>query len=162
MRKLRKDAGDRAGFCYYKYPLASTPGQYLPGLVILDKEYGVLAIDSWDWTLEDIQGANDTSWTVSGEKHDSPILRLEDYQFSLFPRYQKYRELRHRVSYNFKVLLPNVERADFIAKHPSLLRSILPISPLVTFSCRNYHTITNLAMKRSVGSLNVSSACVNG
>ena len=116
--RLREITQDRVGYCYYKYPLTSGSDHYIPSLTIIDKELGITAIDSHEWALADIQTVSEATWTVSGQPVDSPLLRLDDYQFNLLPRYHKHRELRGKLSFAAFMVLPSVNRSDFAIKFP--------------------------------------------
>lgn len=114
--RFKKLAAARTGYFYYKYPLASGMDNYLPGICILDKEFGILTIDAFAYTIKQISKATDEIWEVDGSPVDSPLLRLQDYKYNLVPRYEKYRELRGKVAFNSIIVLPNIVKAEFEEK----------------------------------------------
>lgn len=137
--RLREIAKDRVGYCYYKYPLAGGIDNYLPSITILDKEYGICTLDSYEWTIDEITEITSDVWRIGGEEVDSPLLRLEDYRFSLLPRYEKYRELRgDKIQFASHVILPAIPRTEFVGRFPSVSAENILFSDYLTTDYRSF------------------------
>lgn len=118
--KLKIIAKDREGYCYYKYPIAGGIDQHLPDLVIVDKEYGIVSIDIYDFTIDIINDINDDKWVIGNADSDSLILKLDDYKENLNSKFQKYRDLRGKVAINTALIFSNIQEEDFNKKFPKI------------------------------------------
>jgi superfamily I DNA and RNA helicase len=117
---LRELAHERPGRCFYKYPLWDQAHQYVPDIVILDAEYGLLAIDVRGEQLHDIDNASSEVWTVCGTAQDSPLLLLEDFVEEMGSQFRSYRSLRRVTAENYFLCLPEVNRRAFQTRFPKL------------------------------------------
>jgi superfamily I DNA and RNA helicase len=116
--RVLTEASARSGRCFYKYPLWDQAHQYIPDIVVLDAEYGLLAIDVRPFQLSDINLVNDGQWTVGGSPQDSPLLNLEDFVEELGSQFRSYRALRRVTVQNFFICLPEINREAFRTKFP--------------------------------------------
>lgn len=110
----------REGRFFYKYPLWDQAHQYIPDLVLLDAQYGLLAIDVKGFQLNDIEHAAETEWTVGGTTQESPLLALEDFAVEMENQFRTYRVLRHQTTENIFVCLAHVAKDAFVAKFPDV------------------------------------------
>ncbi|MCK4261219.1 MAG: DEAD/DEAH box helicase [Halanaerobiales bacterium] len=117
---LKQITHDREGYGYYKYPVAGGDEIEIPDIVLIDKEYGVCAIDVYSYPLDFIPFFDEMEWKLEDKVYDSPFIKLEDYEVSMESKYKRYRILRRKVSINTIIVLPLIEKEMFIKKFPDI------------------------------------------
>ena len=118
--RLKIITSDREGFGYYKYPVAGEKNEDIPEIILIDKEYGISAINIFEWQIEQILEVEEDEWNVDNEIIDSPLLVLQDYIVNLQSKFQGHRALRNKVSYNTIVVLPLIKKHQFISKFKNI------------------------------------------
>ena len=109
---------EREGYGYYKYPVAGEDVKVIPDILLFDKYYGIVLIDIIDYNLDEIENVNDEDWEVNGERIDTPLLKLEDYEFNLYSKYNNHRTLRRKLKFVKKIVLPLISKNRFEEKFP--------------------------------------------
>lgn len=65
--------------CFYQEPRYSTQYSFVPSLVLVDREYGVLVFKAYDYKNGDISYMGEDSWVVNGNRIPNQAEYLEDY-----------------------------------------------------------------------------------
>src|SRR5690554_4046920 len=94
---IRDFFNNEEGICYYKHPVLKITTGIVAELTLLLRNNHPLAIRCLPYQIDEISEANEDSWTVNGESHESPILELEDFTVVLRSKFQRDRSLRGRV-----------------------------------------------------------------
>lgn len=65
--------------CFYQEPRYSTQYNFVPSLVVVDREYGVLVFKAYDYKDGDVSYMGEDSWVVNGDRIPNQVEYLEDY-----------------------------------------------------------------------------------
>lgn len=79
---IEKSFGNREDsdcICFYQEPRYSTQYSFVPSLVVVDREHGVLVFKAYPYKDGDISYMGEDSWIVNGERIPNQAEYLEDY-----------------------------------------------------------------------------------
>ncbi|WP_447405709.1 DEAD/DEAH box helicase [Clostridium perfringens] len=81
---IKKKFGKREEcICFYQEPRYLTQYGFVPSLVVLDREYGIIIFKTYDYKDGDIYYMGEDSWIVKGERIANQLDYLEDYEYEL-------------------------------------------------------------------------------
>lgn len=108
----------RIGRCFYRYPLWDQSNQYIPDIVVLDAQFGLLAIDVRDVTIDSISSVGNDHWVIDEKSVECPALRLDDFIEEMQGQFNSSRPLRRLTKSSYRVALPLISKAQFESKFP--------------------------------------------
>jgi len=111
---------DDLGVAYYRYPLFRKSGDLLrePDVVIFHKAYGVWILECKGFKIDNIQAIQGHVWEMRDwrSEQESPLIQAEDQMFALQNKINTLRELRGKLQFHFRAVLPDVKRSQWQEK----------------------------------------------
>jgi len=116
---LESKLKDVDGIAFYRHPILRTAGGACPDLTVLARGFQPILVKCISYTIDDLVECSESTWKLStGTEFESPFVQLEDFAFALVARFDSQRVLRRIFEPVVVVALPNITRADFLAKRP--------------------------------------------
>jgi superfamily I DNA and RNA helicase len=117
---LKEAFKDDEGVSYYRYPIFQKSGQLNrePDFLILHKDFGLWVIECKSYSIDNIRGIQGHEWKMSYwyNEIEMPVAQAEDQMFALKSKLDEKRQSRGKVSFNFRVALPNIKASDWKEK----------------------------------------------
>ncbi|MED2796905.1 ATP-binding domain-containing protein [Bacillus thuringiensis] len=98
---------------YYRDPLYYTEGGLIPTWVIVDEEFGIVVIKTYNFTNDNLSFIGENYWVVNEEKQPNELFYFEDYCYEFKkdldrPSYK----LRGKMNFTSFIILPFVKFVD--------------------------------------------------
>ena len=119
-KRLKEAFKTDEGVAYYRYPIFTKSGQLNrePDFVILHQEFGLWIIECKSYSINNIHGIQGHEWQMNHwyNEIETPVAQAEDQMFALKSKLDEKRQSRGKVSFNFRVALPNIKASEWKEK----------------------------------------------
>lgn len=107
-----------SGQAYYRYPIFTRTGNLIrePDFLMLHQETGLWIIECKGCNIDNIESIQGHEWKMKNWHSDveTPVAQAEDQMFAIKNKLDVRRESRGKLRTNFRVVLPNVKRQEWI------------------------------------------------
>lgn len=118
--KIKEKLVGRDIICYFRYPLYSSIGENKkePYILLLDKELGIIIIETKQFTINNIENIQDDKWEMKDYyiKYCNPKEEAEDYLYTIKSKFDKDRFLRNKIKGKYFIALPEITKLKWEEK----------------------------------------------
>jgi superfamily I DNA and RNA helicase len=122
---LNAALGENEGTCYYKHPAIRSATGLIPDFTLITRTFQPIVVKVLPWMINNIQKADDQSWTIDGSIIDSPIMELEDLVIALKANFERERSLRKILIPIPLLAMPLINRDSWPDAMTPLLQSVI-------------------------------------
>ena len=135
------------GIAYYRYPIFTDRGntRCQPDVMIVHRDYGLWVLECKGFSVDTIQAVDGQQWEldIPDRPTDEPLAQAEDQMYTVKSLLDRNRDSRDKIECRFRVVLPEVKRADWV-------RRGFPDHPNIGSAVWVYEDLTPAALRHSI------------